>query len=202
MELKEYYRIIKTHISVVIYAALIFIVAAYAWSVKKSETYSASLLLNITRAESQSTADYRFDQFYRLQADEKFAETLEQWLKSPGVAQDIFTKADVKTGKKSLRLLGKSFRAEKVAPNIVEVTYGTASNEEAKKIADAIGAITVEKTKNLNREARDPNWFQVDATNFIAAKNTQDFGINLAVAALAGIFFGGLLALGKHYISE
>lgn len=202
MELKEYYKIWRANSSTVIYTILIFVVAAYAWSIKKSETYSASLLFGISRTESQSTADFKYDQFYRLQADEKFAEIIVSWLKSPGVAKDIFEKAGVNTDQRTMRQLSKSFRAEKNSSGTVSVSFGTQNEEEAKKIASAAFSVTSEKTKNVNSEARDPNWFQVEMSNLVITKNVQDLRINLGLAFLAGIFVGSLLAFGKHYISD
>lgn len=202
MELKEYYKIWRENVSVVIYITLVAIVAVYAWSVRQSETYSASFLLNVDRLASQNTADYRYDQFYRLQADEKFSETIVQWLSSPGVAKDILDSAGVKSDEKTIRQLGKSLRAEKLSSGLVSVRYAAQSEDEGKKVAAAATSAVSDKTKNLNSEARDPNWFSVDMTNLVVAKNTQDLRINLGIAALIGIFIGTLLAFGKHYISQ
>jgi len=202
MELREYYKIWREHISVVIYAVLLLLVVAYAWSVKKSETYSASLLLEISRSENQTTAEYQYDQFYRLQADEKFAEIIVSWLKSPGVANDVFEKSGVGAGQRTMRQLSKSFRAEKASSGNVGVSFESQTNEEAKKIADAISQEISGKTRNLNSETRDPNWFTVDMANLVITKNIQDLRINLGSAVLAGIFIGTILAFGKHYISE
>lgn len=202
MEFREYYKIWREHVSVVIYAVLIAIVAVYAWSVKKSETYSASLLLGVSRTETQSTAEYKYDQFYRLQADEKFSETIVSWLKSPGVAKNIFEKAGVNTDQKTIHQLSKSFRAEKASSEVIYISFGIPNEEEAKKIASAVSSIVSDKTKNLNTESRDLNWFKVDMSDLIILKNTQDLRVNLALAAFAGLFIGTLLAFGKHYINE
>jgi capsular polysaccharide biosynthesis protein len=202
MELRKYYKILKSNILVVIYTAIIAVIALYAWSVRQSQTYSASLLLNIGQTETQSTADYRYDQFYRLQADDKFAETVVSWLKSPGVAKNIFEKAGVSSNQKTMRGLSKSFQAEKLSSNIVSVKYSTETNEEAAHISPSVAAVISEKTKALNADARDPNWFQIGASDLVVLKNTQDLRINLGIAALVGLFFGTLLAFGKHYISE
>jgi len=202
MELKEYYKILRANIPVVIYTILLAIVAVYAWSVKKSETYSTAFLLNISRTEVQSTAEYKYDQFYRLKADEKFAETIVSWLKSPGVAKDIFEKAGSVADQKTMRQLSKSFRAEKASSEIISVNFEARSEEEAKKIANAVSFVVSEKTKSMNSEARDPNWFAVEMSNLIIKKNTQDLRINLITAALLGFFVGTFLAFGKHYINE
>jgi capsular polysaccharide biosynthesis protein len=202
MELKEYYKILKSNIAVVIYTAIIIVVVVYAWSVRTSETYSASAILDISRAETQSTSDYRYDQFYRLQADEKFAETIVEWLKSPGIARDIFVKAGVNSDQKTMRQLSKSFRAEKLSSNIVAIQYSTLTSEEAGKISSALESVISEKTKSLNSAAKDPNWFQINLNNLAVLKNIQDLRINLTIAALAGIFIGIFFAFGKYYISE
>lgn len=202
MELKEYCEILKKNISVVIYATVITVIAVYAWSVKQSETYSTSLLLNIGRIETQSTADYRFDQFYRIQADDKFSDTVSEWLKMPGVVQEISGKAGLKSDGKSLRQLAKTFNADKMSSQIIEVRFSPASPEEAEKISGAIASVISEKTKALNADARDPNWFKADPSNLITAKNVQDLRINLSVAALVGLVFGIFFAFVKHYISE
>jgi len=202
MELREYYKIIKSNISIVIYTVIIFVVAAYIWSNKQGESYLASLNLNISRTETQNSADYRYDQFYRLQADEKFAETIAEWLKSPGVALEIQNKAGLNTNSKTMRDLSKSFRAEKISPEMVSVKYTSASEDEAKKISGAVGSIIDEQVKSLNEQARDPLWFKILPADFVAVRNTQDLRIILSAAFIAGLFLGILLAFGKYYISE
>jgi capsular polysaccharide biosynthesis protein len=137
-----------------------------------------------------------------LQADDKFAETVVEWLKSPGITKNIFDKAGVNSSQKTMRNLSKSFQAEKLSSNLVGVRYSTETSEESGKIAPAIASVVSEKTKALNADARDPNWFQVAASDLIILKNTQDLRVNLGIAALVGFFLGTLLAFGKHYISE
>jgi capsular polysaccharide biosynthesis protein len=202
MELREYYKIIKSNFSVVIYTMIIVVVAAYAWSVRAAQTYSASMLLNINRTETQATSDYRYDQFYRLQADDKFADTVAQWLASPGVAKDIFEKAGISTDQATMRQLSKSFRAEKLSVNIVNVQYSTENQDEAVRIAPAVESVVSDKTKSLNASAKDPDWFQINSSNLIVLKNVQDLRLNLGLAVLVGLFLGTLLAFGKHFISE
>jgi capsular polysaccharide biosynthesis protein len=108
----------------------------------------------------------------------------------------------VNADQKTMRELSKSFRAEKASSGTVSASFGTQNEEESKKIANAAFSVISEKTKNLNSEARDPNWFQVEMSNLVIAKNVQDLRINLGIATLLGIFIGSFLAFGKHYISE
>ena len=89
-----------------------------------------------------------------------------------------------------------------MSSNLVGVRYSTEDNTEAEHIAPVIASVISEKTKAINADARDPNWFQIAASDLIILKNTQDLRINLGIAALAGLFLGTLIAFGKHYISE
>jgi capsular polysaccharide biosynthesis protein len=111
-------------------------------------------------------------------------------------------KADIDQEGKTVRALSKSFQADKMAPEIVEVRYSAASQDDAKKLSDALGGVITEKVKSLNSEARDPNWFSVTSSNLVILKNIQDLKVNLGLAAVAGIFFGTLFAFAKHYLSE
>jgi capsular polysaccharide biosynthesis protein len=202
MELREYYKILKNNIHVLVYTVLIFAVLAYIWSIRTAETYSSSLLLNVSRIENQSSADYRYDQFYRLQADDKFSETVSEWLKSPGVVQEIFKKADLNSDGKSIRQLRKTFQAEKMSPEIIEVRFSPKDSDEGKKMADAISFVISEKINDINAPTNDPNWFRIEPSNLITAKNFQDLRINLAISILIGLFAGSILAFLKNYISE
>jgi capsular polysaccharide biosynthesis protein len=202
MELKEYYEIIRKNTSVLVYTIVIVVIVVYTWSIKKSETYSTSFILNIGRTEEQSTSDYRYDQFYRIQADDKFADTVSEWLKMPGIVQEISDRAGLSSNSKSLRQLAKTFGAEKMSSQIIEVRFSPANPDEAGKISSAIASVISDKTKALNADAHDPNWFKVDSSNLITAKNVQDLRLNLSVASLAGLMLGIFLAFIKHYLSE
>jgi capsular polysaccharide biosynthesis protein len=202
MELKEYYKILKANFSTAVYTIVILAVATYIWSIKQAESYSASLLLNVSRLDTQNTADYRYDQFYRIQADDKFSDTLSQWLTAPGIASEIIAKANFPGGDKTLRQLSRSFRGEKISPETVEVRFSATNPDEAKKIGDAIGVVIDEKTKNLNLNSQDATWFKVFPSNYIALKNIQNLPLNLGLASIVGLFFGVISIFFKHYFSE
>ncbi|MFA5871206.1 MAG: hypothetical protein WC858_00630 [Parcubacteria group bacterium] len=202
MELKEYYRILRANFATAIYAIVILVVVAYIWSIKQAENYSASLLLNVSRIDTQNTAEYRYDQFYRIQADDKFSDTISEWLSAPGIASEIISKADLSGNNRTLRQLSGSFRGEKLSPEAVEVRFSAANPDEAKKIGDAIGIVIDEKTKNLNANSQDATWFKIFPSNYIALKNTQNLLLNLGVAGIAGLFLGVIFIFFKHYFSE
>jgi len=97
--------------------------------------------------------------------------------------------------------LGKTFRAEKLSSGLVGVRFEVRSEEEGRKIAEAVTSLVSEKTKNLNSGSRDPDWFSVEMSNLVIVRNIQNLWLNIGIAILFGVFVGTLLAFGKHYLT-
>jgi capsular polysaccharide biosynthesis protein len=202
MELREYYKILKNHQSLVLTITAFFIIVGYVITLRSSQIFVASLALNITRAQSQQTTNFRYDQFYRLEADDKFADAIEQWFFLPGFSAEILDTADVKDRSNAIGSLGKTFKAQKTSPEVVEVRWNAASREEADRIKEALVKKLDERVKMLNSQAKDPTWFDVEPTNYFAAPNIQNLPINLTFALIAGLFVGTLAAFVKHYLKD
>jgi len=200
MELKEYLQIIKKYLNLFIAVTLFTIAGVFAYFVFSSESWSASLTLNITRAGAQETLDYKFDDFYRLQADEKFAETVVEWLKSPRMAVDIYEKAGIDASGFSIRQLKKSVTAEKMSSQIVAVSFSSPKKETSRKISDAVSGIIAENTRTLNKDQNEKVWFEVVAQDPVIVKDGYSaFWVFLASLAM-GIFLGFWVVLVRFYL--
>lgn len=200
MEFKEYLAIIKSNFKLFGSIVAIVILASFSYFYLKPISYEASLVLNITRSGLQKSDQYKFDDFYRLQADEKFAETLVQWIKSPRVALDIWTAAGNSSENLSLKQLTKLFKAEKLSSQIVSVKFSTANPETAKKISDSIIKIVSRETAALNQDQQEENWFEIVALSpVILISRVNPFLLFLATLAM-GIFLGFWIVLVRHYL--
>jgi len=200
MELREYIKILGRNISTIVYTVIIFVIVVYIWSAEQSKLFTTELLLNIGRLDNQSTAEYKFDEFYRVQADEKFAKNIEEWLKIPGVISSIFVDAGIKDEPGTIGGRNVNFQATAISPESVKVKFSVATEDEARKLGGSVGKIIDNKTTTLNSEAKDPNWFKVSSDNLIIYKNTQNLPLNLGLALIIGLCVGLFLALFKHYV--
>lgn len=199
MELREYLAIIKSSFRLFGSIVAIIILASFSYFYLKPISYEASLVLNITRSGLQKSDQYKFDDFYRLQADEKFAETLVQWIKSPRVALDIWTAAGNSSENLSLKQLTKLFKAEKLSSQIVSVKFSTANPETAKKISDSIIKIVSRETAALNQDQQEENWFEiVTLSPVILISRVNPFLLFLATLVM-GMFLGFWIVLIRHY---
>lgn len=200
MELKEYLNILQTHLKAFILTAVLIVIAGIAYLIFRPVSFDTSLTLNITRSGTQATADYKYDDFYRLQADEKFAETVVEWLKSPRTVSDIYASSDINANQFSLGKLEKSFRSEKLSSQIVSVKFSADTPEKARKISDSIATVVAKNIASLNANQKEENWFEIVAQDPVVAQNRLNFWVVILAALALGIFLGFWTILIIHYL--
>jgi len=200
MELKEYIQIIKNHLSLFIYTILIIILAIFAYFYLRPIFYTASLTLNVSRTGSQVTDQFKYDDFYRLQADEKFAETLVEWLHDPRIVSDIYTEAGIDTQNFSLKQLQKGLAPEKLSSQVVTVNFSAHDLKTAQKISQSITKVISETIHSLNKNQKENTWFEIVPQDPIIVRHQPNFILILIGSALAGIFLAFWVVLVKHYL--
>lgn len=199
MELKEYLKLIKNNWRLFLGTMLGLFAVSFGYLLLRPVSYATSLTLNITRSGIQSTTDYRYDDFYRLQADEKFTETVVQWLKSPRVEEDIYEEAGIATAGYSLKRLTKSISADKLSSQLIAVGFSAPDEKSAQKIALATAKIVSQNTQNLNKNQNENTWFEVISSAPVIRLDKINPLLVLA------IFFGSVFAafwvvLTKYYL--
>jgi capsular polysaccharide biosynthesis protein len=198
MELKEYIQIIKKNIKLFASVSIIIFLAAFSYLFFRPISYTTSLILNVTRKGSQATDNYKYDNFYRLQADEKFSETLVEWIKSPRIEEEIFKEAGIDTADYSLKRLTKSIKAEKMSSQVVSVSFSAPDKKNSTDIAQAVSKIASQNTQGLDKDQKDSTWFEVISEKPVTKLDeTNPF---LILIVLAGAVFAAFfIVLIKHY---
>lgn len=155
------------------------------------QVLDASFALNVTRKGMEQTSDYRYDQFYRLQADERFADTLVRWLQMPGMLEKIAAKAD----------FGR-LRAARLSSQLIRVDFEAANKEDASLAASAVCEQLSIQTAELDVEQRDPNWFKISCAEVSVRDGRVGFWRIMGGALFLGVFGGFWMALLKHYLEK
>jgi len=202
MELKEYIQIIKKNIKIFLAVTLAVVFASLIYFYFQLVSYDTSLTLNITRLGAQATQDYRYDDFYRLQADDKFADTVVKWLASPRVVTNIYANAKFDTKSLSLAKLSKSISAQKQSPQIISINFSSPSQKSAQRISEGLVKVISQNTQDLNKYQKETNWFKIISEKPVIIKHTFNYKIIFLVAFLAGIFLGFWAALIKDYLEK
>jgi capsular polysaccharide biosynthesis protein len=202
MELKEYIAMFQKQIKWFWMTVILFIIVAGIWQQNQSSKFQAILLLNIGRAGTQMTQDYTYDSFYRLQADERFSDTVVRWLGSPRVVEDIYTTVGIPVDTLSTKALSGVFGAKRLSSQMIEVTYSDSNENVLQKISEATITELNTYTNSLNKENGEKNWFVVIGSDPVIRDVRITFPFALVVALALGVFIGFWVALVKHYFSD
>ena len=193
MELKEYIQIFKKHSKLFWLSVVLFAIMAFSYQILAPTRYASSLVMNVTREGTQKTQDYRYDEFYRLQADERFADTVVRWLGAPGIASDICDDAGA--------CPEGGFKARRLSSQMIEVNYATRNTKAAEKIAISVGDILSREIEKLNQYQKNDAWFKI----LVNDPEIMDGRIGpwkLLLGSLSlGAFVGFWAVFAKHYFS-
>lgn len=197
MDIKKYFDEYKW---VLVFAVIVGLAAGiFAW---QGDKYSASLALTVSRSSAQSTADYKYDNYYALKASDEFGSAVEGWFKTPEMAQAIYQKANIALAGPSLAGLSRSFKAAKISPTTVEVRFGGASEEAINSVSQAVAAVAAEKAKALSDISGQSVGFLVTAGEPVIINNSGDIWRNALVALIMGLIFGAFVKIAGEYFRE
>lgn len=195
MELREYIKIFKENYKVFLITLGLVCLVGSVWQLLRVDKYKVELDLNVTRTGYQKeTNEYRYDEFYRLQADERFADTVVRWLGSEVIKNEINKKIGTAQFEK--------LKAERLSSQMIRVSFVVANKEWSQSVASAIDTVINTKISELNLEQKNPQWFRVLVSYPIASQ--AGIGLtNLILAWLSGgIFLGVWAVLIWHYLKD
>lgn len=171
---------------------------ALLWQQSQGPRFEAIQLLNVGRNGAQATTDYTYDGFYRLQADERFADTAVRWLGSPRVVEDIYREAEIG----SRRDAGASFQAGRLSSQMVEVRYEAENAGALDKLGRAIPLVLNRYAESLNRDFRETSWFVIVPSDPVVKDARTPALPALSGGFLLGLFLAFWGVLLRHYLQE
>ncbi len=193
MELKEFLDIFKKQRMFYMVLISLCVLVAWVWQISQPVSYQATLLINIGRTGVSETTDYTYDSFYRLQADERFADTVVRWLGTPRVVEDIYREAHIDTAERA------TFRAGRLSSQVISVKYDGEHQKTLEQLSAALVTVLNRYTNTLNTEGQEKSWFVVLGSEPVL----EDARVNLRTALLIGLalglFVGFWAVLFRHY---
>lgn len=198
MDIREYWEVLQKN------ARFFWIVSAGLWLLSaiwlhaQPVTYQGTLLLNVGRTASEQPAEFSYDSFYRLQADERFADTLVRWLATPRIVSDILESAGTSADSYSEAALSGHFQAKRLSSQVVEVRFTASSREALARYSEALVGTTQKYTEALN--ATQQNWFRVIGSEPVIRDARVTPWPFLALSLCVAIFIAFWAVLIKHFL--
>lgn len=181
----------------------VFVGGAFGWQWLRPVSYETVLALHIARSQEKtvSSGEYRYGDFYRLQADERFADTVVRWLLSPGIVSDVFRAADLEKRVGNPGDLSGAFVPKRLSSQFVEVRFSSPEMTDGEKIANAMRDVLNRETQNLNLGApgNSDGWFVVLVDRPVTYRYEPNWKWILAVSLSLGVLAGAWAVLVKQY---
>ncbi len=199
MDANEYIKVLKKEKKFFwLVVGILWLITAF-WQALQPPQYQGSLLLNIGRTGGNETTEYTFDSFYRLQADERFADTLVRWLASPRVVSDILDSAGVSSDEYSRKELEGFFLAKRLSSQVVEVEFYASNRDLIARYGEGIKKITNEYTNTVG-SADDSSWFRVTGADPIIRDARVTPWPFLGITFAASLFVAFWVTLLRHFL--
>ncbi len=199
MELKEYIKIIRKNFKLILSVAIITGISAFLFSIVQPLEYEVSLSLFVNKDKTQETDDFKYDGYYALQTSEMIANSIVEWLKSPGIVNSIYQKAEVTYDFKNIKSYTKKFTVNKMSTQYVEVKFKTNSEEDAEKISLAIVEVILFKVKDLGENSEQELSFLIESGTPVIIESKPDAILNLIIGLVSGFALGIFVVFGKEY---
>lgn len=175
------------------------LVLGAAWWRLQPVSYVADLAINVSRSGVQQTADYRYEGFYRLQADERFADTVVEWLAQPRIVNDVYAASGTVPLSSGLVSFGGPLDAKRLSSQLISIRYRATDPGAAERLATELVDRINRETEKLNASARESDWFLVIGDAPVVRDGRVEFGSVMAVMALVGVFLGFWAVLFHEY---
>lgn len=187
MELRQFVGLFikeKRLITIIIIVALFIGLFVYRL---QGQWYTNTVLLSVTRIAPEETMEYRYDQLYRLQADERMADTVARYLESGIGMKQVADGADLNEVSAKFFIDGK-VEALRTSSQLIQVSYRTKTPLEADRVGDVLHETGERYVVSLNEQAKDRNWFTLLATDAFVKDGRftflRAFGIAFVIGAL------------------
>jgi capsular polysaccharide biosynthesis protein len=201
MELKEYLKITRRNLKLIITISIITAVSAFVFSVAQPIKYETSLSLSVIKDKTQTTNDFKYDGYYALQTSEIIADSIEQWLKSPEVVNAIYQKSEVNQDFKNIKSYTKKFTAKKMSSQYVEVKFKSNTIKEAEKISVATSEVINAKIEKLQETSDQEISFLISSGDPVIVENRPDAFLNLIIGLISGLALGVFWVFGRRYFA-
>lgn len=202
MELRDIIGVFQKKAYFFLAIVVIFVTAGWLWQTNQPEKFQATLLINIGRNGTSQASDYTYDSFYRLQADERFADTVVRWFSDPRVVEDIYREAHLNPEYLGIKDLKRVFSAGRLSSQMITVNYGSESKMIIEQLAVASVTVLNRYTGTLNTDGKDNSWFVIIGSDPVIRDGRVTLQVALIAGLVLGVFVGFWTVLARHYFKR
>ena len=202
MELHEYFSVARKYWLLLVTTTLVLLVASLGFRALQPDSFKASRALTISRVNIQETQDYKFDNYYTIQASELFGRTVIGWLETPANVLDIYEDAGIAAPTNNLNALARTVDATRIAPQVIQIEFTHGNADEAKKIADSVVRIVEREISKENSQENTDAFFHAEASETVVVESEKYYALIAIASIVVGLFLSYNVALLLNYLAK
>ena len=203
MELRDYIKIIGKNFWVVIVIVLLSAVFAFGFTKTRPTTYTSSTTFTVNKGSTlkqSQTNYYMFDNYYNVQSAGLFSQIVQLWFESPALVTEVYQKAGIALPNVSQKELGRTFKAVRDEPAIINVSVSGPDKDQLQKLMNSAYTVLQAKTNELG--SNDASFYQLAKFEPVVTKDQPSLILNTAIGLIGGIILGVLVAFAIEYFKE
>jgi|GEM_PF-1218595 len=201
MEFKEYLKVLSKYKTTFITVWLGVIVVGVAFVFLMPQKYKATFSIDITRDnQEQIVTEYEYDQFYRLEADDRFGRTIVQWFGDKAIISEMYSVSKTVGEEFKDHKFETKFRAEKLANSYVKVDFSVFDKKDIGPIFFGVKKVLKAKTQEFNGGFRKQNRFNLIFNGPTMEETKIPFMPLLIGLFGSGFFLASFVAMFRKYL--
>lgn len=203
MELRDYIKIIGKNFWIFAIIVILSVGFAFGFTKTRQTTYTSSTTFTVNKGSmlKQSQANYYlYDNYYNVQSAALYSQIVQLWFESPALVTEIYQKAGLAVPNVSQKDLGRTFKAARSEPAIINVSVSGADKDQLQLLMNSAYTVLQAKTNELG--SNDTSFYQLAKFDPVVTKDQPSLLLNTAIGLLAGLILGALIALAIEYFKE
>ena len=185
-----------------IFVVLVFsLVLGLVFERARTPNNQITVPLVIAPVGEKETSEFNYDHYYSLEAVDTLTDSLEEWLKSGAVKNEVKNKTKATFRSADWRFLENgNWSVRKKAPQLVEVHFATQSEKDAREVEKALREKASSFLSSLD-QMKEPHFNLTNPTSEIEFSAPR-WGFITVLSLLWGTILGIILVLAKSEREE
>ena len=210
MELKALIEIFVRYKKLFWGIVVLFLVAGCVFYVAQPRKYNVSTTITVTRLDlnkkiNNEKKDFENDysSFYRTQADDKIADSVVAWLKSPSIVLDILKSSDAKDlSSTKIKDLSSVYKVNKVSSQVIDLKFEVLNPNDGKKQVIEINKKINKLLKEMNPESSTNSWFEISLQKPVIRFHEKSPLFVFLMSVALGFFASFCIIIIVNYLKE
>ena len=202
MNLKDYFKVLREKVIFIIIIAVLCGALSLILGLVQKDSFDASILMTIHRAEREKSEDFQYDNYYSIQSAEYLANTVTGWVETPEAVTLVYKEAGIEDEMGDAYREAKSVKTKQLSSHLISVRLNNEDRNRVEKLSKSLIDVTNKKVETLEVDSDGNSSFSIESEEPIVTLKKYNPYLVGVFGLLGGVFIGMGLAFLREYLKE